>query len=354
MADSEESSAQGTDEKAESLTTEMIEESLGREQSADGSWVDSSHEYVGTKADDLAIYLDRFFGSGIEDLESADSNVRLTTRFQWDADDGTEIKFRVRGNVHLPRINDRVSLVFNGEDDDFRETNGPAQNEERNEIGLQVKAGETERSRFDVTMGVSSDLNLKPGIRYRFKEDLGEWGRFRYTGRADYSDKRRFRHRHSVEFDYLTGETSLLRWSNRVEQGQRTEGVEWGTALSWLLGYSIDSAASFSIGASGNTEPDIPEYILEDPPYIGREPDQSSLVTEYGVIFNFRNRLYKDWLYIEFEPGYSQRQRHNFEKRHGVFFGRINFELWFNRGRESQRKGREEEPKRVDFDPEHT
>ena len=353
MFESEEYPTEEVGEKAEPLTTEIIEESLGREQTADDGWVDSSHEYVGTKADDLAIYLDRFFGSGIEDLESADSNVRLTTRFQWDGDDGQEVKFRVRGNVHLPRINDRVSLVFNGEDDDFRQTNGPAEDEERNEIGLQVKAGESERSRFDVTMSVSSDLNLKPGVRYRFKDELGEWGRIRYTGRADYSDKRRFRHRHSFELDYLTGETSLLRWSNRFEKGQRTEGVEWSTALSWLLGYSIDSAASFSIGASGNTEPYIPEYILEDPPFVGREPDQSSLLTEYGVIFNFRNRLYKDWLYIEFEPGYTQRQRHHFEDRHGVFFGRVNFELWFNRGRESQRKEKDEKPKRVGFDPEH-
>ncbi|MEH6593158.1 MAG: hypothetical protein V7746_23005, partial [Halioglobus sp.] len=34
------------------LTTEIIEESLGREKNADGTWVDSSHEYIGTKADD--------------------------------------------------------------------------------------------------------------------------------------------------------------------------------------------------------------------------------------------------------------------------------------------------------------
>jgi hypothetical protein len=321
----------------ELLTTEQIEESLGREPEQTEGWVDKSHEYIGTRADDLAIYLDRFFGSPIEDLESADSNVRLTTRFQWDEDEGTDVKFRVRGNVHLPRINERVSLVFNGEDDDFRGDGNSSSEDDRNQVGLQVMAADNKRSRFDLTLSASSDLNFKPGARYRFKEDLSDWGRFRYTARVDYSDKNRFRQRHSTELDYLTGETSLLRWANKVEHGQVSEGIEWASLLSWRYGYSIDSAVAFVLGANGETEPGVPDFILDDPSYVGTDFDQSSLVNNYGVVVLFRNRLYKDWLYIEFEPGYTLRQRHHFEDRHGVFYGRINLELWFNRGHKRKR-----------------
>lgn len=325
-------------EYGQPLTTEQIEESLGREQDADGNWVDSSHEYIGTKADDLAIYLDRFFGSPIEDLESADSTVRFTTRFQYDEDKGSDIKFRLRGNVHLPRINERVSLVFNGEDEEYRENYTGSDSDGRNTVGLQVNATESERSRFDFTLSASSDLNLKPGVRYRFKNDLSDWGRFRYTGRLDYSDKNRFRQRHSMELDYLTGETSLLRLAGKIEQGQESEGVEWFSSLSWRYGYSIDSAIAFVLAVRGKTEPDIPDFILEDPPYTGAAPDQDPLVTSYGAVIRYRTRLYKDWLYMELEPGYAQRQRHHFEDRHSVFYGRVNFEILFNRGREQNRK----------------
>ena len=332
------------------LTTELIEESLGRELDSEGNWADGSHEYIGTKADDLAIYLDRFFGSPIEDLESADSNVRFTTGFEWDADDGQELRFRLRGNVHLPRISNRVSLVFNGEDDDLRDgTDG--NEDDRNEVGLQLNAGESKRSRFDLTLGVSSGPNLKPGVRYRFKDDLGNWGRFRYTGRADYSDKRRFRHRHTVELDYLTGETSLLRWATKFEDGQRSDGVEWRSSLAWRYGYSIDSAMAIIANVAGKTEPDIPDYILDDPSFSLPPPDQDSLVTNYGLKASFRNRLYKDWLYIEVEPGYTWRQRHNFEDRHGVFYGRINFEIWFNRGRKAPRKAPQSEAIQAGISP---
>jgi hypothetical protein len=211
-------------------------------------------------------------------------------------------------------VNERVSLVFSGEDDDFRGDGSPSSDDDRNQVGLQVKAVDSKHSRFDLTLSASSDLNFKPGARYRFKEDLSDWGRFRYTARVDYSDKNRFRQRHSVELDYLTGETSLLRWAN-----------------------SIDSAVAFVLGANGETEPDVPDFILDDPSYVDTDFDQSSLVNNYGVVVRLRNRLYKDWLYIEFEPGYTLRQRHHFEDRHGVFYGRINLELWFNRGHERKR-----------------
>lgn len=320
------------------LTTEQIEASLGREKDEQGQWVDASHEYIGTKADDLAIYLDRFFGTPIDDLESADSTIRFVTRFEWDGDDGTDQSFRLRGNVHLPRINEKLSLVFSSEDDEFRESNANEREGDDDQVGLQLNTREGKRSRFDLTLSASRDLNLKPGARYRYKADLADWGRFRYTARVDYSNRNRFRQRHSAELDYITGETSLLRWSTRLEQGQVTEGVEWGSSLSWRYGYSIDSAIAFVLGAAGRTERDVPGFILTDPAFAGREFDDSSLVTNYGVVIRLRNRLYKDWLYVEFEPGYTHRKRYHLDDRHGVFYGRVNFEIFFNRGRESQRK----------------
>ncbi len=319
------------------LTTEQIEKSLGHVQDADGNWADSSHQYIGTKADDLAIYLDTFFGAPLEDLESADSTVRFVTRFEWDEDDGSDAGVRLRGTVHLPRISERLSLVFDGEDSDS-EQEFDVDGDDGNEVGLQLNAADGRRSRFDLTLKLSSGPNLKPGIRYRFKEDLSDWGRFRYTARVDYSDSKLFRHRHTVDLDYLTGETSLLRWTNKIEQGQRSDGVQWSSLVSWRYGYNIDSAMAIIAGVVGKTEPDIPDFIRENPPYIGRPPKQGSLLTNYVAALRFRNRIYKDWLYVEIEPGYARRQRHHFEDRHGVFFARINFEILFNRGREQVNK----------------
>lgn len=334
---SEELTSEGVAKNSDGLTTEQVEEALGRTQDAQGNWGDSSHQYIGAKADDLAIYLDRFFGTPLDDLESADSTVRFVTRFDWDQDDGSDASIRLRGKVDLPRVSERLSLVFDGEDGDSEQQFGEDRDQD-NEVGLQLNAADGRHSRFDLTLKLSSGPNLKPGVRYRFKEDLSDWGRFRYTARVDYSDSRRFRHRHAVELDYLTGESSLLRWANKIEQSERSEGVEWSSLLSWRYGYNIDSAMAVIAGVVGKTEPDIPDFIREDPPYIGRPPKQDPLLTNYVAALRFRNRIYKDWLYVEIEPGYTRRQRHQFEDRHGVFFARINFEILFNRGREQEKK----------------
>ncbi len=321
------------------LTEEEISEDIGRQRDKSGNWVDASHRYIGNRADDLAVYLDRFFGSPQEDLESADSNIRFITRLDWDQDDGNKTKFRLRGNVHLPRVNERLSLVLNGEDQDNQ--SGVSDPGEENTAGLQLNALQTKRSRFDLTLSATSGPNLKPGARYRYKDNWGDRSRFRYTGRADYSNDKRFRLVNNLEFDYLTGMTSLVRWSNRIEYGQRTEGTEWSSIVSWRYGYSLDSAFAWVFGLNGKSSPDVPNKIREGKPFNGVQypPNAtggSSLLTNYGTILKFRNRLYSDWLYLEVEPGWSYRKRNNFEERHGVWHARINFEITFNRGREDE------------------
>ncbi|MEH6589633.1 MAG: hypothetical protein V7746_05205 [Halioglobus sp.] len=315
-----------------SLTEDEIVESLGREQDEDGNWVDDSHHYIGNKTDDLAIYLDRFFGSPLEDLESADSTVRFVTRFQWDEDRGEDIKFRLRGKVDLPRVNERLSLVFNADDSEDRAASDGGTTE--NTAGFQFKAAEKGRSRFDLTLGIDSGLNLKPGVRYRFKNDLSDWGRFRYTGRVRYTDDDRFNMRHVADFDVLTGQRSIIRWSNKVEYGQRSEGTEWRSSVSWRYGYSLDSAFSVVAGASGETDPEAPDTVGYGTDWPEEPISSGSLVNNYAIVLKLRNKLYKDWLYVEFEPGYTRRKRNHYDERHGVFFGRINFEIIFNRGRE--------------------
>ena len=65
--------------------------------------------------------------------------MRFVTRFDWDDDDGSDSGFSLRGTVHLPRISERLSLVFEGDDGDAEED-------------------------FDLTLKLSSRPNLKPGM----------------------------------------------------------------------------------------------------------------------------------------------------------------------------------------------
>lgn len=327
--------ASGTDQTSGGtrLSEEIILREIGRTPEEQENLADRAHRYLGTRADDLAIYLDSFFGAPLEDLESADSNVRLTARTDYDEDEGWEVKLRARGTWHLPRLSRRLSLVFNAEEDDFRTSYEP--DEERNIAGLQFRAYEEAQSRFDFTLGVSSGLNLRPGMRYRYKNSITDHDRFRYTGRFEYSDKRRFHTINQLDYDYAIGEASAVRLLGRIYYGEKSEGTEWGTAAVWRYAPNLDSAYMVALGVLGKTDPDIPEDLegTVDPALNG-----GSLVTDRGGWVLYRRRLYKDWLFMEFSPGYTQRKRHHYEDRHGVFFARLDFEINLNRGREARRR----------------
>jgi hypothetical protein len=316
------------------LTSEIITRSIGRPttEEEEENLADRAHLYLGTKADDLVIYLDKFFGAPLQDLESADSTVRLTTRFDYDEDDGWETNLRARGTYHLPRINNRLSLVFNAEDEDYRTTYEP--DEERNVAGFQFLAFEKTHSRFDLTLGVSSGLNLRPGVRYRFKKSFNDWDRYRYTGRVENSHDRRTHMINQFDADYATSDTSVIRFVGRTYNGEVSEGTEWAALSVWRKGFHEGSAIMAGIGAVGKTDPNVPEDLegIVDPALNG-----GSLVTNQGGWVLYRRRLYKDWLFVQFSPGYTWRKEHHFEDRHGVFFARLDFEITLNRGREDER-----------------
>ena len=117
---------------------------------ADPHWIDHRHRYMSNKADELAVWMDNFFGVRRSDLESAHSRLRLRGEVQWDEEDGTGTGFKVRGKVYLPRISERLSLVFADEDlnddSEIQELDNLARNgQDDNSVALQYNLQDTAR-----------------------------------------------------------------------------------------------------------------------------------------------------------------------------------------------------------------
>ena len=107
--------------------------------------------------------MDAFFGDPNYNIERAESFLRLELINDWDQKQGNDFKVRLRGKVQLPRISNRVNLVFSS-------TEGKALTEkerkEEGRVAVQVQVVEGSRSRFDFTMGWASSAP-RPGVRYR-------------------------------------------------------------------------------------------------------------------------------------------------------------------------------------------
>ncbi|MEH6912389.1 MAG: hypothetical protein V7459_17550 [Oceanicoccus sp.] len=276
------------------------------------TWLDDSRNYVGTSADDLAIWIDSFFSEPRTDIESADSLLRLTYESQWREGDGISENVKLRGKIHLPGINKRLSLVFADEEgDDLEERTDLdtlSSGSENTQLTLQYKAREGTRVRIDYGLGISSSLKGKAKVRYRYQLPWSETTTHRLTETLYFVDGDGFGLRSHYELDYAVTDSRLLRWSNNAKFAEDIDGVEWSTRLSLAGRLNKKRGASLFTWINGETRP---KYLTKS----------------YGLGLLFRRDFYRSWLFLEMEPAYAWRKKSTDLSRNGEWLFAVRVEM---------------------------
>jgi hypothetical protein len=279
---------------------------------SEDDWLDNSQEYAARKANEMTQWVDNFFGNDERDLEQAESKLRLRTIYNWDDRLDNELKFRLGGKVSLPQISKRLDLVFRGEDmDDFNDNGVEDPSEDR--IGLQYQVGpkETRKHRFDLTVGFGSS-GPKPGAKYVYQDAFAEDLNFRFTQRFTYDLGEGGYGSSRFVLDKALDDRELIRAYTRFLYGEKTDGTEWSTSLSYARGWEGDSgrvgATWLYAGVDGQTEP-------------------YDFVKNYKVGVRFRRQAYRDFLFWEIEPSYNWRIDEPYLDREGAW--RIELRLEF-------------------------
>ena len=284
------------------------------------NWVDTSQSIAADQAQAAVEWMDEFFGDPTYDLEKAESFLRLELENEWDQDDGNDFGVRLRGKVQLPRISKRLDLVFSEADGEAIDKD---EQEDLDNISLQLKISEGTRSRFDATMGFSSG-SLKPGIRYRNEGELQSSRSYRYVQRVQYEHGENFFTIAQADLFQAFENTDVLRWSNRIKYGDRTQGTEWRTRLSLFQRYNADTerplALNHYLTISGETQPD-------------------SFVKNYRLGTIWRRQVYRDFLFVELEPAMNYRREEYDDKRELAwsFMVRLEVALSTDRSRAGKR-----------------
>jgi hypothetical protein len=298
-------------QNSNSETSELDADAKEVCESADG-WVEGGHRYAARKADEMTQWVDNFFGNDERDLEQAYSRLRLRTIYDWDDRLDNEIKVRLGGKVSLPQISERLDLVFRGEDmDGFNDRGVEDADEDR--IGLQYEVGPEDRrnGRFKLTVGFGSS-GPKPGVKYVYQDALAEDVSFRFTQRFTYDLGDGGYGSSRFVVDKALRERELIRAYTRFLYGEKTEGTEWSTSLSYARGWEGKGgrvgASWLYVGADGQTEP-------------------YDFVKNYKVGMRIRRQAYKDFLFWEIEPSYNWRIDEPYFDREGAW--RIELRLEF-------------------------
>ena len=279
----------------------------------DQGWIDGGHNYASRKANEMTQWVDNFFGNNERDLEQAESRLRLRTIYNWDERLDNEVKIRLGGKVSLPQISKRLDLVFRGEDMDDLSSDG-VEDPSEDRIGLQYQVGprdQIRKHRFDVTVGFGGS-GPKPGVKYRYQDDWARDVSFRFTQRFTYDLGDGGYGSSRLVVDKALRERELLRAYTRFLYGEKTDGTEWSTSLSYARGWQGDNgrvgASWLYVGADGQTEP-------------------YDLVKNYKVGARLRRQAVKDFLFWEIEPSYNWRVDEPYFDREGAW--RIELRLEF-------------------------
>ncbi|MFK8020158.1 MAG: hypothetical protein AB8B86_10345 [Pseudomonadales bacterium] len=257
-------------------------------------WMDSSHRFVSKKSDGLVRWFDGFFGVPRSDLESAQSFLRVRMDNEWDEEDGNSVGFRVRGKVNLPRVSERIGLIFSDERGDETGAGGSVEqalsdNNPRNDVALQYTGIDKERSRLDFKLGFRSGLRVKLAARYRYELPLQNDTLARFSEELYFRDGDGFGTFTRFDLDKTLEQKKLLRWANRFEWGEKTRGVEWGSTLSLARRINDKSALSYFVNVEGDTRP-------------------NELNRSYGLGVTYRRNFLRRWLFFELEPAYVWRR----------------------------------------------
>ena len=301
------SAERGGDEMLDSddvLADEAIE--------SEEDWLEDGQDYASRKANEMTQWVDNFFGNDERDLEQAESRLRLRTIYNWDERLDNEIKLRLGGKVSLPQISKRLDLVFRGEDmDDFSDDGAEDPSEERVGLQLQVGPKDIKKYRFDLTVGFGSS-GPKPGAKFVYQNAFAEDLNFRFTQRFTYDLGEGGYGSSRFVLDKALGDRELVRAYNRFLYGEKTNGTEWFSSLSYARGWGGDSgrvgATWLYVGADGQTEP-------------------YDFVKNYKVGVRFRRQAYRDFLFWEVEPSYNWRIDDPYFDREGAW--RIELRLEF-------------------------
>lgn len=278
-------------------------------------WLDQTQATASRRADSLANRVDRFFGVERSDLEAAYSSLRFGTEMRYTEGDGFEPRVRLRGRLHLPRVDERISLIFSedkGEGSSYYSQNELLNEPQSTRVNLEVNLSESATDRFDFRIGLRSNLKLRTSVRYRYENDLTENMLHRLSETVYFIDGQGFGSFTQYQIDRALNDVSLVRWSNEFRAEEDLDaGVEWSTSLNHVSSYDNNLAMIYFVSMSGLSENDY--------------------VSRYQVGTRFRRSIARPWLFLEISPAYRWDKLGENLRREGQFFASVRLEMAIGR-----------------------
>lgn len=268
------------------------------------TWYDRGHEYLSQKFCEPAVWFDNFFSNERSDEERGPGNfVRWRNEFSFTKNDGLAMRSRLSANVSLPGATKRLHLLLMREDEDdtisslidntklnlpSSDANAPLSSQRNKlQLGMRYDLAEERFSRFSVSGGIHAGTPMEPFVkgRYRYTKPLTNDSLVRFIETGYWKNLEGFGETTRIDIEKQLTDLNLLRWSTSANFSEISPGFELNSELALLRQISKKSAISFSLGASGYTDPSTFDTVV--------------------ISSRYRHNFFRDWLFYEIEPAVS-------------------------------------------------
>ena len=239
---------------------------------------------------------------------------------------GFDTRFRFRAKIQLPALNDRANLLIGRGDErelieDQQQTPTDTIPSNFNQVdddsflfGLGYSKNRGLKRGFDLSVGVRIRTPPDPYAKVRFRRawNLSDSTLFRLSPVGYWKLDEGFGATLNGTLDQLLTESLVFRWSasGNISEDKEVEGVAWNNWLSLFQALANRRALSYHAFVSGETKADVQTQ-------------------NFGFEFRYRQRIFREWLFLDLVTSYSWPRYLLEEEREGNFGIGAGFEMFF-------------------------
>ena len=277
------------------------------------------HETWSQRVLDTANRIDSWFGDSRIDDEAQQTRVRAYGDLEFNEEDGTDLRVRIKARLVLPNTKERLRLELNGTDDENpwaeedRDTEEARENRERT-LGLNFNARRTARANTDLGAGIryrDSDLALYLKGRHRVYFSAEPWLP-RLTNEVRIYSDTGWQYQGTLDFDrelsdiWFFRSRSELRWYEDKDTEENDQICNGGYCMNQFFSLYQDF-------------PDRETAIAYDwNNYFVTEPETRLEELQLGI--RYRRQTKWDWLHYEIRPSVRFLADTDYEDQYSIVF----------------------------------
>ncbi len=223
---------------------------------------------------------------------SEGSQITVSPSIFFRESDGLKFSLQARGRLRLPRFSERLELVFDSDDDDRTVT---PESSRGADLGLRRGDDSTASLRYRFAEdwkfkpSIEAGLKFKPeptprlGLRLRLKRHFALLDA-RLTQSLFWDRGEGYGSRTTIGLEQYERDRYLRRFTTSLLWTEESEGAQGALSLQGFKYLSNRRAIGLKLGLNGPVEP-------------------SARVDLYSAHLVWRQRLHRDWVFLEIEPG---------------------------------------------------